>query len=69
MIHLFITQLKYLDVVSAKLIQACLDELQRWRISFNFLDHEDENCKLLETSVTLQDPTIKSTPKQLNIPD
>jgi len=64
MIHSFINQL---DVVSATLMHVCLDELPRWRISFNFLDYEDENCKFLETSVTLQEPTITSTPKQLNL--
>lgn len=69
MMYTFITQLKDLDVVSLTLAQACLEELQRWHISFNFLDHEDENCKLLETSVTLQEPTKMSTPKQLNLPD
>ena len=69
MTHIFITQLKDLDVVSATLIKACLEELQRWRISFNFLDHEDENSKVLETPVTLQETTIMSTPNQLNLPD
>ena len=65
MIHSFINQLKYLDVVSAAL--SSLQDINIWRISFNFLDHEDENCKLLEASVTLQEPTIKITPKQLNL--